>query len=275
VDRGTSEVELLSGKRLLFTGVLTSGSIAFAAAAAAQRAGAEVALTGFGRTLRLTERAAQQLSGSVPVFELDARRPADYARLAERVHEHWGCLDGLLHAIAYAPKEALNGAFMQTPDDAALECLRTSAYSLKSLTAALLPAFRLAGGGSVVALHLDHARALRGYDWMGVAKGTLASIARYLCAYVGGDGVRVNLVAAGLLRTPAASAFEGFGQRAQAWSAQTPLGWDPADPTPVADAIVFLFSPLSRGVTGEILHVDGGAHAVEAPPALAPGARRF
>ena len=253
----------LAGARVLVTGVLTRDSIAFAVAKAAQEAGAQVLLTSFGRARRLTERTANRLPEPVDVLELDVTSEQDVAAVNDEVMRRWGGLDGLLHSVAFAPPDAVNGNFMETTAESAQIAFTTSAYSLKTLTAGLLPCFRAAGGGSVVGMDLDQARVWPRYDWMGVAKAALESTARYLATYVAPDGVRVNLVSPGLLRTAASSAFDMFGDYAEPWAESTPLGWDTRDATPVADAVLFLFSRRSRAITGEILHVDGGAHVMQ------------
>jgi len=174
----------------------------------------------------------------------------------------------VLHAVAFAPADAIGGAFLDTPLASAGTAFEISAFSLKSLSHALLPLLAASEtGGSVVGLDFDAAVAWPGYDWMGVAKAALESVSRYLARDLGPHGVRVNLVAAGPLETLAAGGIEGFDQLSGGWDALAPLGWDVTDPAPVAAAVGFLLSPASRGITGEILHVDGGAHAMGAPVA--------
>jgi enoyl-[acyl-carrier protein] reductase I len=254
---------ILAGKRLLVTGVITKDSIAFHAAERAQREGASVILTSFGRVRRLTERAAQRLSEPVDVLELDVNQPADLEAMASALDERWGGLDGVLHAIAFAPEDAIGGNFLTAPSDSAVEAFRTSAFSLKALAGALAPL--MSSGGSVVGLDFDASVAWPIYDWMGVAKAALESVSRYLARDLGPAGIRVNLVSAGPLGTVAARGIPGFDRLASLWPRQAPLGWDVGDPGPVADAICFLLSDYSRGITGEIVHVDGGFHAVGAP----------
>jgi|SRR5436190_7938230 len=257
---------LLDGKRLLITGVLTDDSIAYAVADRAQRAGAEVVLTGFGRGLRITERMARRLPEPPDVLELDVNTPDHVETVAAALDERWGALDGLLHAIAFAPPEALGGRFLDTPAEAAEEAFRTSAFSLKHLAVGLLELLgRAPGGGAIVGLDFDGTRAWPSYDWMGVAKAALEAVNRYLARDLGARGVRANLVAAGPLSTMAARGIDGFEVLAGAWQRQAPLGWDVGDPGPVADACLFLLSDLARAVTGEVLHVDGGYHALGAP----------
>jgi enoyl-[acyl-carrier protein] reductase I len=254
---------ILAGKRLLITGVITKDSIAFHAAERAQREGGSVVLTSFGRVRRLTERAAARLPEPVDVLELDVNRSEDLEALASELGSRWGGLDGALHAIAFAPEDAIGGRFMSAPPESAMEAFRTSAFSFKSLAGAL--AGLMAPGSSVVGLDFDASVAWPVYDWMGVAKAALESVNRYLARELGPSGVRVNLVSAGPLGTVAARGIPGFEQLAGLWPRQAPLGWDIDDPSPVADAICFLFSDYSRAITGEIVHVDGGFHAVGAP----------
>ncbi len=257
---------MLAGKRLLITGVVTRDSIAFEVARQAQEAGAEVVLTGFGRAKRMTERAAARLPQPADVLTLDVNEPADLEEVAAQVGARWGALDGVLHAIAFAPPDALGGGFLDTPTASAVEAFRTSAISLRALTVALLPLLeRPEQGGSVVGLDFDASVAWPVYDWMGVAKAGLESVSRYLARDLGPRGVRVNLVSAGPLETLAASGIPGFEALAASWRTTAPLGWDVADPGPVAGTVCYLFSGLSRGVTGEIIHVDGGYHAMGAP----------
>jgi meromycolic acid enoyl-[acyl-carrier-protein] reductase len=257
---------ILAGKRLLITGVITKDSIAFHAAEQAQREGASVVLTSFGRVRRLTERAAQRLPEPVDVLELDVNRPGDLEAVADDLRDRWGALDGVLHAVAFAPEDAIGGNFLTAPAESALEAFRTSAFSLKTLAAGLAPLME--SGGSVVALDFDASVAWPIYDWMGVAKAALESVSRYLARDLGPTGIRVNLIAAGPLGTVAARGIPGFEQLAGLWPRQAPLGWDIEDPAPVAAAICFLLSDYSRAITGEILHVDGGFHAVGAPSDL-------
>jgi enoyl-[acyl-carrier protein] reductase I len=260
---------LLEGRKLLITGVLTDRSIAFAVATRAQEEGAEVVLTGFGRGLRITERMSRRLPQEADVLELDVNDPAQLESVAAALDERWGRLDGLLHAIAFVPADALGGRFLTTPSSSAIAAFETSAFSLKALAAALLPLLERGESAGVVGLDFDASVAWPAYDWAGVSKAALESINRYLARDLGPRGVRSNLVAAGPLRTVAASNIEGFDALAEVWERQAPLGWDLGDPTPVADACLFLLSPLARAITGEIVHVDGGVHALGAavPPA--------
>ena len=254
---------ILEGKRLVITGVITKDSIAFHAAEQALEQGAEIVLTSFGRVRRMTERAAARLPAEVDVLELDVNRPADLSALSSELGSRWGRVDGVLHAIAFAPEDALGGRFLDTPAESAMAAFQTSAYSLKALAVAVAPLMER--GGSVVGLDFDAGVAWPLYDWMGVAKAALESVSRYLARDLGPRGIRVNLVSAGPLGTVAARGIPGFERLSELWRSQAPLGWDVGDPGPVAGAILFLLSDLARAISGEILHVDGGFHAVGAP----------
>ena len=254
---------ILEGKKLLITGVITKDSIAFHAASRALDEGASVVLTSFGRARRMTERAAKRLSQEVDVLELDVNNPADLDALTSSLRERWGSVDGALHAIAFAPEDALGGRFLTTPAASAAAAFQTSAFSLKSLAVALEPL--MGTGSSIVGLDFDATVAWPIYDWMGVAKAALESVSRYLARDLGPRGIRVNLVSAGPLGTVAARGIPGFEGLSDLWRAQAPLGWDAEDPAPVADTICFLLSDYARAISGEIVHVDGGFHAVGAP----------
>jgi meromycolic acid enoyl-[acyl-carrier protein] reductase len=258
-----SPTVLLEGKRFLVTGVLTPQSIAFAFARVAQEQGAEIVLTGFGKAMALTEMTAKRLPSTPPVLELDVNDDAHLQAVTEDLTARWGSLDGFLHAIAYAPPDALGGRFLETPWESAATALRTSAFSLKAMAAALLPLMQ-ERGGSIVSLDFDATAAWPIYDWMGVSKAALESVTRYLARYLGPHKIRVNSVSAGPLRTTAAKGIPGFKGLADAWAERAPLGWDTSDPAPVARTIGFLLSDWSAGITGEIIHVDGGYHAMGA-----------
>jgi enoyl-[acyl-carrier protein] reductase I len=250
---------MLAGKRFLITGVLTRKSIAFAVAREAQLAGGEVLLTGFGRTRRMTERAAARLPEPSDVLELDINSEDDLAGLAGEIETRWGGLDGALHAIAFAPADAIGGRFMETPPESAMEAFKTSAYSFKALAQHLAP---LMDRGSFVGLDFDASVAWPSYDWMGVSKAALEAVNRYLARELGPRGIRSNLISAGPISSAAASGIEGFDQLASRWPASAPLGWDTDNPTPVARAVLFLLSDWSEAISGELIHVDGGVHAV-------------
>jgi meromycolic acid enoyl-[acyl-carrier-protein] reductase len=254
---------MLEGRRVLVTGVLNRDSIAFSTARRVQELGGEVILTGFGRTKRMTERSANQLPRAAEVLELDVNEPEDLETVSAELAARWGSLDGLLHAIAYAPPDALGGRFLDTPLQSAVAAYQTSAFSLKALVSALLPLLEAAPqGAGVVGLNFDAGVAWPSYDWMGVAKAALEAVTRYLARDLGSRNIRVNLVSAGPIETLAAGGVPGFPELSGAWSATAPLAWDVEDPGPVADAACFLLSPLARGITAEMLHVDGGYHAM-------------
>jgi meromycolic acid enoyl-[acyl-carrier protein] reductase len=253
---------LLEGKKLVITGVLTKDSIAATVARTALEAGAEVVLTSFGRATRLTQRVARGLPGEPDVLELDVTDPAHHEALAATLADRWGRVDGVVHAIGFAPENCLghpDGVLAAGWDEVAT-ALHISAYSLKSLTATLLPL--MPPGAGVVALDFDARQTWPAYDWMGVAKAALEATARYLARDVGRRGVRVNLVSAGPLRTMAARSIPGFDLMESEWDRRAPLGWDVRDPEPTARACVALLSDWFPATTGEIVHVDGGAHAV-------------
>jgi meromycolic acid enoyl-[acyl-carrier protein] reductase len=251
---------LLEGKKLLITGVLTPQSIAFAAAKSAQEHGAEIVLTNFGRTVSLTQKVAKRLPTPCDVLEMDANDDEQIEAVREELAARWGRLDGWLHAIGFAPQDALGGNFLNTPWESVATAVQTSAYSLKAITVGMLPLMQ--DGGSVVSLDFDARVAWPIYDWMGVAKAGLESVSRYLARDLGASGIRVNTVSAGPIRTMAGKGIPGFEQITGAWGERAPLGWNPEDATPVGDAVTFLLSDLSRGITGELIHVDGGFHAI-------------
>ena len=256
---------LLDGKRLLITGVLTDDSLAFGVASLAQEEGADVVLTSFGRALSLTRRVARKLPSPPDVVELDVSEPAHFAALQDDLRTRWGALDGVLHAIGFAPQDCLGGDMFRAGWEDVATALRVSTYSLAPLAGAVLPLMQAAGGGSIVGLDFDATVAWPAYDWMGVAKAGLESLARYLARDLGPHRVRVNLVAAGPVRTMAAKSIAGFSAFEDAWAPRAPLGWDVTDPQgAVSKACVALLSDLFPMTTGEILHVDGGYHAMGA-----------
>jgi enoyl-[acyl-carrier protein] reductase I len=256
------EHDMLNGKRLVITGVLTDDSIAWHVARIAQEQGAEIVLTGFGRAIRLTERSANRLPDPPPVLELDINDGSHMEALVADLGERWGAVDGALHAIAYAPDDALGGNFLSTPAESASTAFLTSAFSYKTLAVGLLPLMREAGGGSLVTLDFDNSTAWPAYDWMGVSKSALQSVTRYLARYLGDDRVRVNAVAAGPLATVAAKSIPGIDEFINAWHERAPLRWDIHDADPVARMVCVLLSDWALATTGEIVHVDGGFHAI-------------
>lgn len=250
---------LLEGKRLLITGVITDASIAFHVARVAQEQGAQVVLTGYGR-LRLVERIAQRLPQPVPVLELDVQNQAQLDSLAARVGDHVDGLDGVLHSIGYAPASCLGGEFLSAPWEDVATAVHVSAYSFKSLAMACLPL--LGPGSSIVGMDFDNRQAWPAYDWMGVAKSALESVCRYLARDLGPEGIRVNLVASGPVRTLAAKSIPGFAAFENAWNGRAPLGWNIEDPTPVARTVCALLSDWLPATTGSMVWADGGFHAV-------------
>jgi enoyl ACP reductase len=261
---------LLEGKRVLVTGVLTDQSIAFSVARCAQEQGAEIVLTSFGRAMSLTKRVARKLPTEPDVLELDVTNPEHLSALGAELEQRWGRLDGVLHAIGFAPAACLGGDFLGAGWDDVATAMHTSAYSLKALAEVALPLMKGAGtadgrgGGSIVGLDFDARVAWPAYDWMGVAKAALESTCRYLARDLGPAGIRVNLVAAGPLKTVAAKSIDGFAKFEDAWVARAPLGWSITDPEPVARACVALLSDWFPATTGELIHVDGGYHAIGA-----------
>jgi len=252
---------LLAGKRLLVTGVVTSDSIAYATAVAAIGAGAHITLSSLGRDLERTHAAASTLPSEVEVVEADLTVPDHIEELTEALRRRWGGLDGALHAVAFAPREALSGSFLEAGIDPIARAFHTSVHTYASL-AGLLQELAPPHGASLVGLDFDGSRAWPVYNWMGVCKSALEATNRYLARDLGRMGIRANLIAAGPLHTRAAGAIGGFDRLTGAWEQQSPMQWNPGDATPVADAATFLFSDLARMITGEILHVDGGFHAM-------------
>jgi meromycolic acid enoyl-[acyl-carrier-protein] reductase len=252
---------MLNDKRLIVTGVVNDDSIAFSAAAKAQRSGAEILLTAFPRDRSLTEAAAGSLPVKAEIIDLDVTQAEDMERLAGHVRRKWGGLDGALHAVAFAPRDALAGDFFAARPEGVNLAFQTSAFSYASL-GGLLKELAPESGGALVGLDFDSAGAWPVYNWMGVVKAALESVNRYLARDLGPHGIRSNLIAAGPLHTRAAGGIPAFHKLLDNWEARSPMKWDPADPEPVADATCFLLSDLARAITGEILHVDGGYHAM-------------
>jgi len=259
---------LLKGKKLLVTGVLTPQSIAFSIAERAQKEGAELLLTSFGRAMSLTERSAKRLESAPEVLELDVSNPDHFAKLTESIQKKWGRLDGAVHAVAYAPEDALGGNFLNTKWESVATAFRVSTFSLKELAVACLPL--MSAGGSIVTLDFDNGVvAWPVYDWMGVCKAGLEATVRYLARDLGPKKIRVNAVAAGPLATIAAKGIPGFKTLEKNWGKQAPLGWTAKDEAcldAVGKAAVALLSDFFSSTTGEIVHVDGGYHAIGAAP---------
>jgi len=255
-------VGILDGKRLLITGVLTDASLAFAVARLAQEEGAEIVLTGAGRGMRLTERTARKLPREAEVREFDVTSAEQADNLRDHLSSTWGRVDGALHAIGFAPEICLGEDFMAAEWSDVAVAMEISAYSLKTVAEVVAPL--MPDGGSIVGLDFDARFAWPAYNWMGVAKAALESTSRYLARALGPDGVRVNMVAAGPIRTMAAKSIPGFSEFEDAWGSRAPLGWDVHDSEPVARACVALLSDWFPSTTGEMVHVDGGYHAIGA-----------
>ena len=251
---------LLDGKKILVTGVLNDDSIAFGVAKLAQEQGAEIVLSSFGRAMSLTRRTARKLPAEPAVLELDVTQPAQLDALTAELQSRWGRVDGVLHAIGFAPASALGGRFLETGWDDVAVTLHASTFSLKALAVASLPLMQ--EGGSIVGLDFDATQAWPAYDWMGVAKSTLESVTRYLARDLGPQGIRVNLVAAGPVRTMAAKSIPGFSAFEDAWDGRAPLGWDVNDPVPVAKTVCALLSDWLPVTTGSMVWADGGFHAI-------------
>ncbi|MEV7971583.1 enoyl-ACP reductase FabI [Cellulomonas sp. NPDC089187] len=251
---------LLEGKKLLVTGVLTDGSIAFHVARLAQEEGAQVVLSSFGRQFRLTQAIARRLPQEAPVVQLDVTNDEDLEQLATRVGEHVDHLDGVVHSIGFAPQSVMGGNFLAGQWADVATALEISAFSFKSLAVAAQPL--MTGGGSLVGLTFDARFAWPVYDWMGVAKAALENTSRYLARDLGPKDIRVNLVSAGPIRTTAAKSIPGFAAMEEGWEVRAPLSWDVNDPEPTARAVAALLSDWFPKTTGEMIHVDGGVHAM-------------
>jgi enoyl-[acyl-carrier protein] reductase I len=253
---------LLDGKKLLITGVLTDDSIAFSVAKVAQEAGAEILLTGVGRGLRLTERVARRLPTTPDVLELDVNNPEHVEAVSAEVMRRWGKADGVVHAIGFMPDDALGGNFLSTPWESVAFGFQTSAFSLKALAVGLLEPMKAAVAASVVTLTFDGRFAWPIYDWMGVAKAGLEAVTRYLARDLGEHGIRVNAVSAGPIKTMAGKSIPGFDEISDTWAKRAPLGWEMTDATAVGQMCCFLLSDWAAMTTGEMIHVDGGYHAM-------------
>ena len=253
---------LLDGKKIVITGVLTDASLAFGVAELARREGAEIVLTGAGRALKLTQRTARKLGDDIEVYELDVTVPEHGAIVRETLAEKWGHVDGVVHSIGFAPEACLGDDFLAAQWEDVAVAVHISAYSLKALADAFLPL--MSDGGSFVGFDFDNRQAWPAYNWMGVAKSALQSVSRYLAKEVGPRGIRSNLVAAGPIKTMAAKSIPGFAVFEDTWDGRAPLGWDVNDSEPVARAAIALLSDWFPATTGEIIHVDGGYHAMGA-----------
>ena len=255
-------MSILKGKNLLITGILTDASLAYSVAQLALDEGANIIITGAGRGLRLTERTARKLDGEVDVLEFDVTDPEHATKVRAELESKWGRVDGALHAIGFMPEVGLGEDFLAASWDEISVGFDISAYSSKTVAETILPL--MSGGGSIVGLDFDAKVAWPAYNWMGVAKAALESASRYLARSLGPENIRVNLVAAGPIRTMAAKSIPGFKEFEDAWDGRAPLGWDVNDSSAVARACVALLSDWFPMTTGEIIHVDGGYHAIGA-----------
>jgi enoyl-[acyl-carrier protein] reductase I len=253
---------LLDGKKIVITGVLTDASLAYGVAKLARDEGADIVLTGAGRALKLTQRTARKLGEDIDVYELDVTVAEHGTAVREALAAKWGHVDGVLHAIGFAPEVCLGDDFLAAQWDDVAIAMHISTYSLKALADAFLPL--MGPGGSFVGLDFDNQQAWPAYNWMGVAKSALQSVSRYLAKEVGPRGIRSNLVAAGPIKTMAAKSIPGFSKFEDVWDERAPLGWDVTDSEPVARAVIALLSDWFPATTGEIIHVDGGYHAIGA-----------
>ena len=253
---------LLDGKKIVITGVLTDASLAYGVAQLARSEGADIVLTGAGRALKLTQRTARKLGDDIDVYELDVTVPEQGVAVRDALAEKWGRVDGVLHAIGFAPEVCLGDDFLAAQWDDVAIAMHISTYSLKALADAFLPL--MGEGGSFVGLDFDNQQAWPAYNWMGVAKSALQSVSRYLAKELGPRGIRSNLVAAGPIKTMAAKSIPGFAKFEDVWDDRAPLGWDVTDSEPVARAVIALLSDWFPATTGEIIHVDGGYHAIGA-----------
>lgn len=251
---------MLDGKNILVTGVLTEGSIAFSVARLCHEQGATVILTGMGRTFTITQNIARRLPTEVPVVELDVTNTEQLASLADRIRDHVPTLDGVVHSIGFAPQSVMGGNFLAGEWKDVATAIHVSAYSLKSLAVATEPL--MVSGGAIVGLTFDARFAWPVYDWMGVAKAAFESVSRYLARDLGPQKIRCNLISAGPIKTMAATHIPGFDQMEGKWDERAPLGWDSDDPEPAARAVIALLSDWFPATTGEVIHVDGGVHAM-------------
>ena len=260
---------ILKGKNILIAGMSDRRSIGYSIAVEAQKEGAELILTSFGRMMSITQMTAKKLDPIPEILEMDVQKPSDIAAAAKAVGERWERIDGLVHSVAYAPPDALGGNFLNTPWESVATALQVSAFSFKELAAGFLPLMK-EHGGSLITLDFDNStQAWPKYDWMGVSKAALESVTRYLARDLGRYKIRVNAICAGPLATLAASGIPGFKDFEELWENRAPLGWSLQDKSPVGRAACALLSDYLNMTTGELLHVDGGYHAMgaELPPA--------
>jgi enoyl-[acyl-carrier protein] reductase I len=250
----------LKGKHGLIVGVANKRSISWAVAQAAAAAGARLALTYQGERLEENVRElSEKLEGPL-VLPCDVASDDQIASVAAAVDREFEGLDFLVHGAAFAPKADLENPFVQTSREGFRIALDVSAYSLIALTRAVSPLMERRGGGSVVTLtYLGSQRVIPNYNVMGVAKAALEASVRYLASDLGPRNIRVNAISAGPIKTLAAAGISGFSSVLQVYRDRAPLRRN-VETAEVADAVLFLLSPQSRAVTGEVLFVDAGFH---------------
>ena len=254
----------LAGKKILVTGLLSNRSIAYGVARAARREGAELAFTYVGERFRdrVTEMAAE--FGSGIVLPLDVASDEQLAALAPALRAHWDGVDGVVHAIAFAPREAIGGDFLEgISREGFRQAMDISAYSFPALAKALLPLMQGRRGALVTLSYLGAVRALPSYNTMGLAKAALEASVRYLSVSLGAHGIRVNAVSAGPIKTLAAAGIAGFSKLLKFVEAHSPMRRN-VSAEEVGNAVAFLLSDLASGVTGDVLYVDSGFHNVAA-----------
>ena len=250
----------LSGKHGLIVGIANKRSISWAIAQAAGAAGARLALTYQGERLEENVRDLSETLDSPLVMPCDVTNDQQVADLAAAIDREFGGLDFVLHGAAFAPQAELKNPFVETSREGFRIALDVSAYSLISLTRAMLPLMERRGGGSVVTLtYLGSQRVFTNYNVMGVAKAALEATVRYLASDLGPKNVRVNAVSAGPVKTLAAMGISGFSDILQVYRERSPMRRN-IELGEVADAALFLLGPGARGITGEILMVDAGFH---------------
>jgi enoyl-[acyl-carrier protein] reductase I len=250
---------LLEGKNFLVTGAANSRSIAWSVALAVKRHGGGVALTYQAERLKRRVSTLAGKLGGAPMIELDVSSDDAVRRAIDELAETMPVLDGMVHSIAWAPAHDLQGSFVETTRDGFAQANDISSYSLIA-TAREARRLMTRGGAIVTMTYAGSWRVVPNYNVMGPAKASLESAVRYLAADLGPDGIRVNAISAGPIATVAARTIKDFSGMLDLLGSHTPLRRN-VTADEVADATVFLLSDLSRAITGEVVHVDAGAHA--------------